>query len=169
MIAVQERTTNQPKATLYFVGLLDRQIWERLSKRLCREKGFTLSQNNEVVDGTLGFLKMCADHPNRVFSPSPIVDIGWHEFLMYTKEYQAFCQQVAGRFIHHSPTDIPGQKKKGSTLKNTVRFMVAHSIPFHADQWQAAGSICDAGGCSHDVQAADCNNHCENNGDCNSK
>jgi hypothetical protein len=31
------------------------------------------------------------------------VDNLWHTFLLFTKEYQAFCNDMFGKFIHHSP------------------------------------------------------------------
>jgi hypothetical protein len=31
------------------------------------------------------------------------VDRLWHVFLTFTRDYAAFCQAVAGRFIHHRP------------------------------------------------------------------
>ncbi|MFD2454502.1 glycine-rich domain-containing protein [Ideonella paludis] len=39
--------------------------------------------------------------------PSRRVDAGWHEFLMFTREYQAFCMEVLGKFVHHCPEDAP--------------------------------------------------------------
>ncbi|WP_214110362.1 hypothetical protein [Acrocarpospora catenulata] len=45
--------------------------------------------------------------PGVGLAPSERVDIGWHTFLMYTRDYAAFCQTVAGRIIHHQPDDDP--------------------------------------------------------------
>ena len=33
------------------------------------------------------------------------VDELWHTFITFTVEYEKFCNQVAGHFIHHVPTD----------------------------------------------------------------
>ena len=38
-----------------------------------------------------------------VAMPSQIVDELWHEFILYTREYQQFCDQAFGRFMHHTP------------------------------------------------------------------
>lgn len=35
---------------------------------------------------------------------SPDVDNLWHTFLLFTKDYQHFCREVAGTYIHHVPT-----------------------------------------------------------------
>ncbi|MCX7688724.1 MAG: hypothetical protein N2045_12205 [Fimbriimonadales bacterium] len=38
----------------------------------------------------------------------------WHEMLMFTREYQAFCERIAGMMIHHTPyaerTPMPSEK-----------------------------------------------------------
>lgn len=43
--------------------------------------------------------------PGQSLAPSQAVDIGWHAFILHTVDYAAFCEQVAGRFVHHVPTD----------------------------------------------------------------
>lgn len=32
-----------------------------------------------------------------------IIDEMWHNFILFTKEYQAFCQRCFGRYLHHLP------------------------------------------------------------------
>jgi hypothetical protein len=34
---------------------------------------------------------------------SPQVDEVWHSFILFTREYAAFCQEAFGQFIHHVP------------------------------------------------------------------
>ena len=43
------------------------------------------------------------DEPGVQTSPSRVVDEAWHKFLLYTKQYDTFCQTAAGRLIHHDP------------------------------------------------------------------
>ncbi|MBP1157561.1 MULTISPECIES: hypothetical protein [unclassified Paenibacillus] len=31
------------------------------------------------------------------------VDLAWHEMLMFTREYQTFCERFCGSMIHHAP------------------------------------------------------------------
>lgn len=40
-------------------------------------------------------------------SPSRIVDEMWHEFILHTADYRAFCDKYNGGFIDHSPSDVP--------------------------------------------------------------
>lgn len=41
-----------------------------------------------------------------VAMPSQGVDDLWHEFILYTKHYEAFCHQAFGRFLHHTPAIV---------------------------------------------------------------
>ena len=40
-----------------------------------------------------------------VAMPSQVVDIAWHEFILFTRSYKAFCRKSLGRFLHHTPTE----------------------------------------------------------------
>lgn len=33
------------------------------------------------------------------------MDVAWHEFILFTRGYQAFCGRVIGRFLHHTPAE----------------------------------------------------------------
>jgi hypothetical protein len=35
--------------------------------------------------------------------PSRAVDIAWHEMILMTRVYHAFCDRAFGRYLHHSP------------------------------------------------------------------
>ena len=34
------------------------------------------------------------------------VDEIWHQHILYTKDYEQFCHEVFGRFIHHTPCNV---------------------------------------------------------------
>lgn len=38
-----------------------------------------------------------------VSMPSQVADDLWHEFILYTRNYDAFCRRAFGRFMHHTP------------------------------------------------------------------
>jgi hypothetical protein len=38
-----------------------------------------------------------------VSMPSQVVDELWHEFILYTRHYQDFCNKAFGQFLHHTP------------------------------------------------------------------
>jgi len=41
-----------------------------------------------------------------VSMPSQVADDLWHEFILYTKSYQQFCNQAFGTFFHHTPAAV---------------------------------------------------------------
>ncbi len=52
------------------------------------------------------------------------IDLMWHIFLLYTREYQDFCNEYFGEFIHHQPDIAPGLPKDESFYEqNLVRFL----------------------------------------------
>ncbi|APU17793.1 MULTISPECIES: glycine-rich domain-containing protein [Actinoalloteichus] len=97
-----------------------------------------------IVTGTVTFLRLCAaTSPGKGYSPSPLVDIGWHCFILYTREYAAFCRQIAGRVIHHSPHDRPGvDYGTGDGTRDTVAALAAHDLPIDSALWAGIG-VCD--------------------------
>ncbi|KPH94516.1 hypothetical protein AMS58_10935 [Pseudoalteromonas porphyrae] len=40
-----------------------------------------------------------------VAMPSQVVDVAWHQFILFTKNYETFCKKGLGRFLHHTPTE----------------------------------------------------------------
>lgn len=46
-----------------------------------------------------------------VSMPSQVVDDLWHEFILHTRHYEAFCRQAFGRFLHHTPAAVLGSER----------------------------------------------------------
>jgi hypothetical protein len=42
--------------------------------------------------------------------PSQVADELWHEFILYTKNYQEFTKHAFGVFLHHTPAIVLSQK-----------------------------------------------------------
>lgn len=40
-----------------------------------------------------------------VSMPSRAVDEAWHEFILFTRQYDQYCRRVFGRFLHHVPAE----------------------------------------------------------------
>ena len=64
------------------------------------------SDVNLVFDGLREYFHICHKANKRMVAmPSQAVDIAWHEFILFTKAYDNFCQKALGRFLHHTPTE----------------------------------------------------------------
>jgi len=50
-----------------------------------------------------------------VSMPSQAADALWHEFILYTRHYDAFCRQAFGRFLHHTPAVVLSQNHDRNT------------------------------------------------------
>ena len=71
----------------------------------------------KVVKATRDYFYICNQAKGKMVAmPSEIVDVFWHEFLLFTREYQEFCKKGIGRFLHHTPTEVmksPTSAQKG--------------------------------------------------------
>lgn len=54
---------------------------------------------------TKRFLYLCGWKSDNTFymTPTTEIDKGWHEFILFTREYHDFCIKNFGEFIHHEP------------------------------------------------------------------
>lgn len=85
--------------------LISPDLFHRLTSRVVTEHDLAPELAERIVDQALAFLAACAQDHREPLSPSPLVDIGWHTFILCTKDYAEFCERVAGRFLHHVPDD----------------------------------------------------------------
>jgi hypothetical protein len=57
-----------------------------------------------VEAATRQWFRLAARLPRTKLSmPSIVVDEMWHEFVLHTADYAAFCDAALGRFLHHQP------------------------------------------------------------------
>jgi hypothetical protein len=53
-----------------------------------------------------------------VSMPSQVVDDLWHEFILYTRSYEIFCEKAFGAFMHHTPAaSLSAVKQSNSGLR----------------------------------------------------
>ncbi|HWV15258.1 MAG TPA: hypothetical protein VN030_07480 [Cellvibrio sp.] len=66
----------------------------------------TESEVNEVVRGLKEYFHLCNLAGKEFVSmPSQVVDLAWHEFILFTSLYRTFCNKAFGRFLHHVPAE----------------------------------------------------------------
>lgn len=84
---------------------------------LKRRPELTPAQVALTFDGLRQYFEICLDARKQMASmPSQAVDDLWHEFILYTRNYQAFCNRAFGRYLHHTPADAmstPGAQSAG--------------------------------------------------------
>ena len=89
---------------------LPRGLYERLRKRRPQLD----AKDCALVARGLRQFFLAYLHSGRRFvsMPSQLADDLWHEFILYTKAYDAFCKQAFGRFLHHTPAVVLGTDKQ---------------------------------------------------------
>jgi len=64
-----------------------------------------------VIKGLRDYFHICNIAGNKMVSmPSQVVDIAWHEFILFTKKYEFFTNRALGRFLHHTPAEAMKSK-----------------------------------------------------------
>jgi uncharacterized membrane protein YgcG len=57
-----------------------------------------------ILEGLRQWFLLIGNYPGKRFGmPSKAVDTAWHEFILMTRDYDAFCKQAFGEYLHHSP------------------------------------------------------------------
>lgn len=91
---------------------LPRGLYERLRKR---RPQLELKDCALVARGLRQFfLAYLTSGCRFVAMPSQVVDDLWHEFILYTRAYEAFCGKAFGGFLHHTPAVVLSADKRNN-------------------------------------------------------
>ncbi len=75
--------------------------------RYCKDCNISLEDAKIYEIELKRFLILAGDSDEGIDMLSSEVDNLWHTFLLFTREYQKFCNEMFGKFIHHDPvTDV---------------------------------------------------------------
>ncbi|MFG2194876.1 glycine-rich domain-containing protein [Streptomyces sp. NPDC048639] len=130
--------------------LLGSELVNRLATRIVKDHpGIDLPFADRIVTQTAAFLAACGDNTGQPLSPSGSIDVGWHTFILHTREYAAFCQRIAGHFVHHVPTD-PDEGEEGTAAaarQRTLEAITAADYTVDLELWPEMSdcSQCHAG------------------------
>ncbi|MFT4017544.1 MAG: hypothetical protein QM668_11320 [Agriterribacter sp.] len=85
----------------------------------------------DIFQETKKFLYVC--QVDGVFIPDDllIVDEMWHNFILFTKEYHAFCNRYFNRYFHHLPAskaEKEEQKRKNLEDPESARSMYLQKL-----------------------------------------
>jgi hypothetical protein len=66
----------------------------------------TSAQIALIVDGLRQWFMLLAINRGKKFGmPSKAVDVAWHEFILMTRHYEAFCEAAYGEYLHHTQNE----------------------------------------------------------------
>lgn len=82
-------------------------------KLLARRPGLSVKEQQLVARALRQFfLAYLRGGRRRVAMPSQVVDDLWHEFILYTRNYERFCRNAFGGFLHHTPAVVRGGSRE---------------------------------------------------------
>ena len=85
----------------------DYEFSEGFKSKFSKTKPFLQPEAQKMVFSALKeYFYICNKAGQKMVSmPSQIVDDAWHEFILFTREYQEFCDRAFGYFLHHTPAE----------------------------------------------------------------
>ncbi|MDB4873194.1 MAG: hypothetical protein JWL97_4198 [Gemmatimonadales bacterium] len=119
-------------------SLITPDLFTQLVGRIVKDEQVDQQYAERIMVQALAFLKACALSPGRSLAPSEAIDPAWHVFILHTSEYAAFCQHIAGRFIHHRPDRLSGEPTDPvDAIGTTVAAMRDLDLPVDEELWSA--------------------------------
>lgn len=138
-------------------SLISSALFNQLTSRIVADEKLNRDLAERIVDQALAFLAACARNTGAPLAPSELVDIGWHTFILHTRDYADFCDRIAGRFLHHVPTEDGDSAATGeaahATLARTVAAIERAGYAVDAALWPAVNGKCN-------VNCSQCKNGC---------
>lgn len=86
------------------------------------------AQRTAVLDALRDYFIFCHQAGRRMLAmPSQAVDDAWHEFILFTRQYDSFCRHAFGRFLHHTPAEAMSSPTQASNgIKRAWRLACRH-------------------------------------------
>lgn len=104
----------QRRATYIDAFPYQRMLDQRLA---ARRPELSETQRSEVFAALLDYFAICNKAGRRMVAmPSQAADDAWHEFILFTRQYDKYCRKAFGRFLHHTPAEAmssPTQASQG--------------------------------------------------------
>jgi hypothetical protein len=135
--------TTDAKAGIHPVELLDQGLFETLVGRLHKDHPeLPIELCGRIQRQALEFLDACAKSPGTSITPSVMVDLGWHNFILHTKNYFKFCEALAGGYIHHNP--YGGGQTDSGILERTQELIGSAGHTIDAELWALNNADCNS-------------------------
>ncbi|MYY06448.1 MULTISPECIES: hypothetical protein [unclassified Streptomyces] len=120
------------------------QVWDREVRLIMRDHAMERELAERTFGQAVAYLVTSAERPETRMGPSPAVDLGVHSFVLDSMNYMAFCDQHAGRYIHHVP-HLPGEGTQGPpALGDTTKAIRTTGFEIDPELW----TMEDAADCS---------------------
>jgi len=116
-----------------------------LATRLAKENCWTIAFTGKAISEYKKFMYLAAISDQMV-APSPVIDIVWHEHIIFTQSYADFCMMI-GKNIQHIPS-VNSTRQTQSLIqsrKYTESFYTEHFGDLPSDIWKQPDMLADLG------------------------
>jgi hypothetical protein len=141
-------TEESPEPSLEFVMNYE---FKPLLDRMVDKHGWSEDHARECFEDTKRYLFLCAK-TGKPLVPSKKIDEMWHNFILFTMDYEEFCRTRLGRFMHHRPRRRDDEPSRGNPIGLTLRLAVDTFGTLSAN-WDFPGVAVEA--------ACSCSNWCQ--------
>jgi hypothetical protein len=118
-------------------SLVSDELFGSLAHFVATHNGQTSERAERIADQAVAFLATVATATVPMV-PSDDVDMGLHAFILHTKAYGEFCDQHAGRFLHHNPAPGGGGRSL-EAVTTSAHAMKAAGFMVFDDLWTVNG------------------------------
>lgn len=98
-------------------------------KRYAKDHGLPLEVAKEHEVELKKYLVLCTLNPDGGLGMSRVIDELWHTFIFFTRDYHRFCEQVAGRYLHHGPA-AEEDLRDGKNIEDYLRTLSEYQLYF---------------------------------------
>lgn len=89
------------------------------------KRGKSLEEAFTATIHLRAFMILCAMYPDKTLAAWNLLDEAWHEFIVRTADYEAFCNAAFGSFLHHD-ADAFGTPEFNAAWAATVDLAKIH-------------------------------------------
>ncbi len=105
-----------------------------LRERMNVKYGWTEEKTSELFLEMKRFLFLCATNEVSLAPPEEVDEI-WHNFILFTRDYADFCENVVGIFINHRPMSEAEKSGSDGTLVHDTLAIARSSFGDLSEHW----------------------------------
>jgi len=104
---------------------------EKIKARYMKEHAVNLETADIMEQELKRFLIVCAECSDGEIGMAGPIDDFWHTFIIFTHDYEKFCEQLNGKLIHHIPlNETDAEKPSKNELTAYQRFLSLYEQVF---------------------------------------
>ena len=111
-----------------------------IANKAAKNNNWTEKEKNYAIDWYVKHLYLCIKYPSLpIAAISKSADELWHQHILDTRKYATDCQQIAGRFLNHTPIYNEPSDFEIAAYNNTLKLYQQEFDMEPTDKGQTSG------------------------------